>query len=364
MLTSYQTEEWHKIFRNLCADIKSQQCVLLLGPEIAHIEGQPINAFLRERMVASNADDIAHYYGRDGFYLFRDKIAKEDVQREVKFFYEDYTTENGVAEDLFKQIAELPFHLVISLNPDAFLSDVCYKYGIKHRFSYFKSNGEAVEEVEDPSKAVPLLYNLCGYKLNDDSLILDYDDLFRLMKAIFGSPGLPNKLKTCLETAKTFICLGFDFDKWYSQLLLRLLSEKKGRGIKKYAINTNIADKDTNTFLVQQFGITFLGEDHAFFQELYDRCQKEGLLRHLSDAASSKAVKVIQQVKNGEIANALRQLDSFCAADTKNDVVNLTGQFNALETNREKGTIDMRDYFLRFNQIIDAILSYAQNIPH
>ena len=363
MLINYQSEEWNKIFRNLTADIKSQQCILLIGPEIVHIEGKPINAFLRERLIASNADDIAHYYARDGFFLFRDKIGKEDVQREVKFFYEDYSTENSVAEGIFKQIAELPFHLVISINPDSFLSDVCYKYGVKHRFSYFKSNGEAVAEVEEASKALPLLYNLCGYKLNDDTLILDYDDLFRLMKAIFGSPGLPTKLKTGLETAKTFICLGFDFDKWYSQLLLRLLSEKKGRGIKKYAINTDIADADTTTFLVQQFGITFLGEDHAFFQEFYDRCRAEGLLRPLADAASPKAVQVIRQVQNGHIAEALRLLNLYCIEE-KNDVALLTGQFNDLENSREKRTIDMRDYFVRFNQIIDAILSYAQKIPN
>ncbi|NJN33357.1 MAG: hypothetical protein HC817_02975 [Saprospiraceae bacterium] len=31
MPTNYQTEEWHKVFRNLSADIKSQQCVLLLA---------------------------------------------------------------------------------------------------------------------------------------------------------------------------------------------------------------------------------------------------------------------------------------------------------------------------------------------
>ena len=363
-LPNFHTDEWNKIFRNLLADIKSQQCVLLIGPEIVKANGRPVSHTLREDLLRTYAGDIAHYYARDGFFLFRDKVAKEDIQREVKFFYEGHAARQSVETAIFKQIAEMPFHLVLSINPDSYLSDICFKHGIKHRFNYFQTNGGAIAEVEEPSKAVPLFYNLCGHYLYDESLILDYDDLFRLMKAVFGAPGLPTKLKSSLESAKTFVCLGFDFDKWYSQLLLRLLSEKKGSGIKKYAINTDIADADTTTFLVHQFGITFLGEDHAFFQELYLRCKQEGGLRALSSPTSPKAAPVIQQIKNGQIGQALVQLDGLITDDDemKNISLMLSAQFNDLEGKRRHGTIDMRDYFVRFNQITDSLLDTLDKI--
>jgi hypothetical protein len=184
------------------------------------------------------------------------------------------------------------------------------------------------------------------------------------MKAVFGSPGLPTKLKSSLESAKTFICLGFDFDKWYSQLLLRMLSEKKGSSIKKYAINTDIADADTTTFLVHQFGITFLGEDQRFFQELHRRCAAEKALRKLSVAASSKVTPVLRQIKNGQIAQALVGLEELVAGNEPLNTTSimLAAQFSDLENKRLLGAVDMRDYFVRFNQITDNLLDTLDQI--
>jgi uncharacterized protein YdaL len=148
-----QKEEWNKVFRNLLADIKNQQCVLLTGPEIAKIGPKAVNQTLKEHLLSNNSTDIAHYYARDGFFLFRDKVAKEDVQRDIKFFYSENLLDAPVEPAIYKQIAEIPFHLIISITPDSYLSDTCYRYGIKHRFSYFQSNGEIPVEVEEPSAA-------------------------------------------------------------------------------------------------------------------------------------------------------------------------------------------------------------------
>jgi hypothetical protein len=361
-MTNFQTEEWSKIFRNLLADIKNEKCVLLIGPEIVKVDGIPLNLFLRDKLIESNAADIVHYYKRDGLFLFRDQAAKQEVQQEINFFYEEHPIGDIIDETTYKHIAEMPFHLVVSINPDCYLSDVCNQYGIKHQFSHFQTNGGAVAEVEEPTKNNPLLYNLCGNYRSDQSLILDYDDLFRLMKTIFGAPGLPTKLKSSLVSAKTFICLGFDFDKWYSQLLLNLLSEKDEVGsvkyvIKKYAINTEIADTSTNAFLVQQFGITFLGEEQDFFKELYRRCSDEQMLRATSNPVSLNIAHIIQQIRDGEIRNALRSLERFESDDrAKSDLILLSAQFNHLESERNKGLLNLNDYAVRFNQIVNALL--------
>jgi hypothetical protein len=363
-ISDFQTEEWNKIFRNLLSDIKNQQCILLLGSEIVKMKGQPLNKLLREKLVQTNSDDIAHYYEKDGFFLFKDKVSKVDIQREVKIFYDEHTIENGIETDIFRQIIEIPFHVVISINPDSYLSDISNQNGINHSFGYFQTNGSAVSEVEHPTKSLPLYYNLCGLKNYDDSLILDYDDLFKLMKAIFGAPGLPIQLKSALESAKTFICLGFDFNKWYSQLLLRLLSEKNGSSIKKYAINTDIADADTNTFLVHQFGITFLGEEHHFFQELYQRCSQNDGLRTLLPPSLSQVDQIKDQIKIGKIGIALQSMEKIMLGDDvlTTTVLLLSSQFHDLETKRLNGTMDSRDYFVRFNQIVDGILDTLNKI--
>lgn len=356
----YQTPQWDKIFRNLLVDIRDQQCVLLLGPEIIRKGNISLTHFMYESLKENDSDEnIAHFYAKDGFFLFNEG-GKEEIQREVKLFYEKQRLGQEVDERIFRNIAEMPFHLVISINPDNYLSDVCYKYGIKHRFNYFQFEGTAVAEVEEPTKETPLIYNLCGYKEKDASLVLDYDDLFRLMKAIFGTPGLPEKLRMSLENTKTFICLGFDFEKWHTQLLLRILSGKKGKKIKKYVMNRDITDDNAETFLINQFGITFLGDDDTFFNELNSRAKTEGYLRTLSGDISAKHGQVIRLLSQNQLLAAFDILQKKLTGDDLHALTMLSSRYHNIEEAKKKGTIDMRDYFVQFNQIIDAILELTK----
>jgi hypothetical protein len=355
MKNQFNTPEWQRRFRNLTTDIKQQKTVLLLGPEIVNIKGVTVRQTLRDQLNETNADDIAHYYERDGFFLFREKMAKEDVQREVVLFYEDHHTETDVDETLFKQLVRLKTHLVLSINPDSFLSDVAYKYGIKHRFAFFQHGGEAVAEVEEPTAEMPLFYNLCGATDRDDSLVLDYDDLFRLLSSLLGSPGLPLKLKASLQTAKHFLFVGFDFDKWYSQLLLRLLSGEKA--IRKFAIDPSVKEENTTTFLVKQFGIEFIEDEAAFLDELFNQCAAQGLMRDIVETQTPNTVQVVKHIQNGDLLKAL----TFAYEHAKNDdgkkmFTLLLGQYNDLAARQTKGTIDSRDYSVQWNKIIDALL--------
>jgi hypothetical protein len=354
MPQDFNSQEWQRKIRNLTADLKQQKCVLLLGPEIVKIKDETLSQSLRNHLLQSNDDDIAHYYERDGFFLFKEKLSKEDVQREVSFFYEDHNTESDVEELIFKQLARIKTHLVLSINPDHFLSDVAYKYGIEHRFAYFKHGGGAVEEVEEPSIEKPLLYNLCGNYENDDSLVLDYDDLFSLLSALLGSPGLPTKLKTSLQQAKHFLFIGFDFDKWYSQLLLKVLSGEKA--IRKFAIDPTVKEENTTMFLVKQFGIEFIEKEDemAFFQALYDNCEAQGLLRDITEAQTPFAVQMIKNIKSGRIEKALEFGLQNCDDEVKDIYIMLSAQFQGLQ--QGKRTTDSRDYGVALNKIIDSLL--------
>ena len=354
MKNQFNTPEWQRRFRNLTTDIKQQKTVLLLGPEIVNIKGVTVRQTLRDQLNETNAEDIAHYYERDGFFLFREKMAKEDVQREVVLFYEDHHTETDVDETIFKQLVRLKTHLVLSINPDSFLSDVAYKYGIKHRFAFFQHGGEAVAEVEEPTAEMPLFYNLCGATDRDDSLVLDYEDLFSLLSSLLGSPGLPLKLKASLQTAKHFLFVGFDFDKWYSQLLLRLLSGEKA--IRKFAIDPSVKEENTTTFLVKQFGIEFIEDEAAFLDELFNQCAAQGLMRDIVEIQTPNTVQVVKHIQNGDLLKALTFALEHAADDDKNYFTQLLAQYHNLESRQSKGTIDSRDYSVQWNKIIDAVL--------
>lgn len=351
-MTNFNTSEWEKKFRSIFADIRRDKCVVLIGPEVIRIGGIRLVDQIREQIKRTNPDDIAYYYDRDGFFLFRDKIAKEDVQREIVLFYHEYNLDSDILESWLLKLIRLRAHLILSLNPDSFLSDIAYKYGIKHRFGYFQHGGAAVQDVEAPSSEMPLFYNLCGSLEHDNSLVLDYDDLFQLLTSLLGTPGLPPNLALALQQAKHFLFVGFDFDKWYTQLILRILSGEKA--IRKFAIDTSHKNDHTKTFLVKQFGIEFIEDEALFFEELIRRSEMEGLLREISEAKMPDAVKITHCLQIGDVLNALNILKTN--RKTEQEATMLLAQYHDLKAREARKILDNRDYSVQYNRIVDAIL--------
>ena len=355
-MSQFATPEWDKKFRNILADIGQSKCVVLLGPELIRTGNKTLHAALRDHLASTNDDDIAHYYERDGFFLFRsenDDTAKKDVQREVVSFYKNLLLGKDVDETLLLRLARLRVPVILSINPDAFLSDIAFKYGIKHRFSYFQHGGTAVQDVETPTADMPLFYNLCGSLDRDDSLVLDFDDLFSLLSALLGSPGLPSNLALTLRQARHFLFVGFDFDKWYSQLLLRVLSGKRS-GIRSLAIDTARKDHNTTIFLYKQFRIEFINDETEFLSELVHRAETGGLMRDIVEAQTPEAVRIIRFLQNGDILGALHQMKNDIRI--QQEATLLLARFHDLKDREARRTMDSRDYFVEYNRIVDAIL--------
>lgn len=363
-MESFKDPQWKRIFENLMDDLEEQRCVLFIGPEVMRINGLSLQEFVYKNLAEKHPDDIAYYYEKDGFFLFKDKLAKEDVQRALRRQLKQLFYSDQFDESIFLKIASIPFHLVISINPDTFLSDIALKYGLSHRFAFFNHRGDSSNEVESPSHKQPLYYNLCGAKNRDDSFVLDYEDLFSLLQASIGSPGLPERLRRTLQTAKSFLFLGFRFDRWYAQLLLRLLSGE--RAIKKFALQTDLADAETQTFLVQQFQVQFLGNDYSFFDELYQNCESGKQIRVPTAPHKQEQQQIIRHLQNAELAEALdvmlHCLDEKSQPEQHQQAVLLSSRYSNLESNNAKGTVDYREYNIEFNKIVDSLLDLNKSI--
>ncbi len=174
MLT--QEAKLHQFIEKLAEDIQEQKCVLLIGPEIVQIDGKSLIRHVHEEVLNNSTDDILYYYEQDSLFLFKNEDAKLDAPRRIKKIYKNLPYQSNI----YRKILEIPFHLIISLNPDTYLADAASgnQYGIQHHFRFFRFNGEASDEVPEPDKNCPLIYNLCGCVNEDESLILDYEDLF------------------------------------------------------------------------------------------------------------------------------------------------------------------------------------------
>jgi hypothetical protein len=351
-----------KVVENLAEDIRKQKCVLLIGPEIVQIEGKPLIRHVHETLLHGGSDDILYYYEQDSLFLFKDENAKLDAPRQIKRVYKNLQFDS----DIYQKILEIPFHLIISLNPDTYLANAASgeQYGVNHNFRFFRFNGEASDEVPEPSKDCPLIYNLCGCVNEDESLILDYEDLFQLLRIALGPNGLPNNLRKKLKEARSFLFLGFDFEKWYSQLLLQLLTgDRKGRP--KFALNTSMAESDAKNFLLHQFRIEFLGNDAVIFDPLYEFCKQENNLRKLRqtttvDATAIQALKDL--IKQNKIKSALENAKRLTIGTAHYDwLIALQRRYKEYEEKERRDTLPAWEKN-EINRITEDLLKLVDKI--
>jgi hypothetical protein len=216
---------------------------------------------------------------------------------------------------------------------------VAEELGLMHDFKHFRYSGEATEEVETPGSERPLLYNLCGCLQEEESLVLDYEDLFQFLRAVLPD-GLPNKVRMQLRRAESFLFLGFDFEKWYSQLLLQLLTyERKGRP--KFAVRTQPRDEHARDFLIHQFQVQFLANDAYFFDTLHEALGREGLLRHLSfpqEAGPVPEDALKEMIARGDLGEALATLDQYpLSLDRKQGLTALQSRYQNWLSKDRKG---------------------------
>lgn len=357
-------ERFASVVDDLVEDIREQKCILLIGPEVIQIQGKPLLKYVYEEVLKTHRDDILYYYEQDSLFLFQNEKAKFNVSRQLRRIYNQL----DFPGEVYRKILEIPFHLIISLSSDNYLANAASgaQYGVPHHFHFFMSNGEANDEVPEPDRNTPLIYNISGCITEEESLVLDYEDLFQLLRTALGPDGLPTNLRKKLKDARSFLFLGFDFEKWYSQLLLQLLTgDRKGR--QKFAINTRTGENTARDFLLHQFSLEFLGNDQALFNELYARCATEKLLRQLKQpmAVDAEAIANLKTlVGENKLEEVLETLDRVSVGAEYNDW-SLTLKRRYKDWNQKKHNGTLRPWEEdEINRITEDVLKLITQMQH
>jgi Effector-associated domain 11/SIR2-like domain len=306
---------------DILLEIEQQRAVLLLGQNFLPQTHEALHRHLTLKL----GDKLRHFYSRDGLFLFADNDSKITAQIQAAEFYKNLQAD----EALLRKIVEMPFPLIVSANPDKLLVDAFATYRLRLQYDYFSSSDKfQTYPIERPSQDKPLLYNLCGSIEDQESLILDYDDLFKMFKKILGDQVIPdNEVRAPLKRATTFIFVGFHFERWYTQLFLRYLNQHEDQfksNSRNYILKTTFSDTDFQTFFMQQFNVKFIGADGAFFEELHTRFKEKypQKMRQVVDTLSPTAASIIQLVEKNDLDKAFKMLKMF-AADLDNDDQNL-----------------------------------------
>lgn len=234
--------------------ILEEKAILFLGPGITYgFKVQSLQEEFYKKMIEENPNDILSYHKQDGFLIFNSHEAKVfSLKNIIKFYEQDFY------HPILDKIAEIPFHMIISTTPDITLNNTFDQKQFRYNHQYYRT--KIKYKIEEAITAdYPLIYHLLGCIKDKNSLLTSHYDLFRLMESVYADKNLPDALTSAFHKDKTLriIFLGFDFEKWYFQLLLYLLGIQY-EDCKRFAAIQNGFSGEFKTLYESEFKINFV----------------------------------------------------------------------------------------------------------
>lgn len=397
---------------NLYQSLQQGAAVLVIGPELLRYEAKRhyLGQAVVEHLNTIGAQRYFHFYdAKDDFFYFKEPEAtsRNAVYRGIHRYL------TGLSYDpIHEKIARLPFPLIVNLSPDLMLANAFNHLKIAHEFRFFhKSLNRDPKNIQydDTAEAEwkitpehPLVYNLFGHIDYEESMVLSYRDLFDYLYNIFGRDNLPRDLRSLIEPEgarapaqtsagpewqpdreKDFVFLGLGFNKWYTQLMLRLLhahtnSDTRmqryvlGNGMDRLLEEMNNENADNRGFFYmgRYFALQGIQYDPVeAIEYLYQKCEAAGKLRKTgTQQAGTPAtdagrmpfdMEMREMLARNKIREVIARLMSYCREhDLKegmNTVVIASSSFEEFEKQALRGLFFAEERYVVRNRIVNSI---------
>ncbi len=353
--------------KELVFHIEKQQCLLFLGPEVLKIKDVSYQQSFLTQLVNLQPSGVKFRNEKDGLLIFN----SEDERNMVDFVLAEARNALETPDfTLLDKLISIPFSAVLSVNADNFYHERLVTLGYVSDKAYFRGRLHGQLNIDKkPTPETPLIYNLFGSFEEHESMILDYTDLNKFLKSMMSlsESGLPNVVSDLLLDAKAFVFCGFEFNKWYSQLLLRLLT--KGAQ-KKFVIRELAIEPTAKVFLEKGFAVNFLdAEDADVVDMLVQQFTDKGALRQQKAPLSKEQTdleRIHDFIQEDNLEGAMDYME-ILAKTLKNteSIDNLVIQRSRItEANKEKdlGKLTLEDFKAEKIKIKLAILNLAQEL--
>lgn len=312
-------------YQDIITDIKKGNCVLILGPDILDFHEK---SFFEEMMKELMQDPLSQQlFDTTTNYVFLNeeliqlnpRAAETKVVKMMESFYKKQT---GFDLPLTK-LSQIPFQLIISMIPDDRMRNLFMEQGYDHEFSSYPIFA-VPDNVDKPTQERPLIYNLLG-DLDQGESIITFDHMFSFLSGIMGKRELPHNLQESLRRAKTFLFVGVHFERWYVQLLLRIITSTAKK--EKYTILKNKGEQDVFMYVAQRLELGFLPQDPLhFIEELHQKCDEHGILkpRKTTEVKAKATIFISYSHKDKSDAFAIRdnlKADGFNVIIDEQDMI-------------------------------------------
>lgn len=352
-------------WKSIISDIDKERAILLLGPDFLPHSGLSVLADFHDFLTNHYDDDRITFFFRDGMFLFDEAVDKMEAQTGAEEFYNNLSADEAV----LSAIAELPFPLIVSVNPDQLLPQFFAKRMLSFQFDYFSIRDKAIpSNITKPTATSPLIFNLLGSVEDYQSLILDFDDMFELLKKLLGDFSIPKVVNDTMINATTYIFIGFQFEKWYTQMLLRYVNKNRDRFTntkKNFAIKTVISEENTRNFFQKQFNLNVYGADLQFLHDLRSKYADSDKLRVLQSPISDNGTIIRRLILVNDLKEALKQLLELTAGHDNaihNEAIMYNAEYHAWQKERSEGTVTQESLDVKIAKVRKGILELSQRL--
>ncbi len=348
--------EWDLLLK----EIQNERCILLLGPDLVTLPDGYAFQHTLHSYLKSTQQKTPTYYEADEFFSFRNNAQKRRTYYAIQDFYAERQPGS-----LHRKLAEIPFHLIISLSPDTLLQQTFNDSGLDYQFDFYKK-GQNPAPLTPPHQERPLIYNLIGSAEDDHSLVFTYEDLFEYLQAIFGHYDLPDTLREGILNAQHLVFLGIQYEKWYLKLLLRLLNLHENKVIDACS-QAGQLNEELLTYYTEHFEIVFIEtEVQAFVDQLHERCAQKGFLRKGGTELSSDFLnRAREMLGQNQTREALKYIEAYIKKhneDFLDDATLISSQISELEGNIRLNLIDVEEAERKRARINQALLNLATTV--
>jgi len=351
-------------------EIGKGKCILFLGP-YAYFDNNDIliqEKIDKELGITSLDNEYIHKYYEDGFFFFKNGKARNKYIKQLRSFYAKETEQRN---HLLEKIAQIPFRIIITLTSDNLLVEAFKHLHLKFDHDFYYKNNPAPGELM-PTRKKPLVYNMLGSLNQYDSMVLSHDDLFDYLKSIFAEKSMNQNLKQELIGAEQYIFLGLPFEKWYMQLLLRVLMLHTETLEHLDLLATKPIDEIKENIYVDQFDIEFILDDtKQLIDELYNRCKEKGIIRNLPQKQEDIKLKSTKEIKEliakAKTEEAINEMDriieiKYPNSNFQSDLLLIRNNYNSILEKEMIGLIDSEKSGIQKNQIIYRIFDLLNKI--
>lgn len=234
---SIEDVEWSESdWKKLMLNIQHQNCILMLGPDIAAHEIEGKSYSLTEMLAHELADELLEQrpdmkaWNIDcsdlaqvaQYYCMGLEKGRTDLEEKVLTFYDKWQHQPN---NIYTELAALPFYLTIITTPDDLFCQALREVKKVPFTRSYNLRRKSPEVIDEPTVDNPLIFHLYGNLDVPGSLILTENNLLDFLVAVSSkNPPLPEYILSELrERNNTLLFLGFGFKHWYLRILLHAL---------------------------------------------------------------------------------------------------------------------------------------------